>query len=331
MTNFSLQEHEGREIWVLTSPPKTAPKEIPKAPKECRQLYRTILSYLDRVFERARAGEDLLLGEGVALVMQVLEGPWTRDHWLETVQENRNSTEAGNFLTYHHTNVAIYSLCLSMTLGCSAKDQARLGLTALYHDLGKLWVPDEILFKKDRLTERDWEVLRHYPYETYRLLKAYGPGYEVMAECALQVNERLDGLGYPQGLKGDAIHPFALVIGLADVYEALTSNRPFRERWLHYHAVKEILHTGKSSFPRHLLKALLQTFSVFPLHSYVKLNSGVIGKIIEVREDLPMRPKVEVVRQTGNGHAGIPLVIDLAAQPFLYISEPLAEKEFTGG
>jgi len=290
-------------------------------------FYRTTTNYLSETFEKIKQGQPFSIDQGYAIVREIMDSTVTRDEWYEEINRISYSMESDGFLVLHHANVAIYTICLSMTLRFTREEQTRVGIAALFHDIGKVCLPREILCKDGKLTLEEREVLRQYPFRSYEILNGLGREFGMSAECALMVNERMDGSGFPRGLSGNAIHCHAQMIGLVDVYEAMTNSRPYRKKWLHYDAIREILRKRKSEFHQSYIKALLRTFSIFRLNSYVKLNSGVVGRIIEVREDLPMRPKIEVLYDSENLRLPFPYVVDLLTQPVLNIAAPVAESE----
>jgi HD-GYP domain-containing protein (c-di-GMP phosphodiesterase class II) len=214
---------------------------------------------------------------------------------------------------------------MGATMGLPRENLVELGLAGLLHDIGKLRVPEAILFKKEPLlSEEERGVIRTYPYESHAILNPLGGNYTSLAECVLHVMEKIDGSGYPQGLQGTAIHPYAQIIGLVDIYEAISHNRPYRSKMLHFHAVKEILKVYKHAFHHELFRSLLATFSFFPISSYVKLNSGAIGKVTETHPEYPFRPTVDVVLDAQKRRVPVRRVIDLREQQALCVVDAVA-------
>jgi hypothetical protein len=115
-----------------------------------------------------------------------------------------------------------------------------------------------------------------------------------------------------------------------DVYEALIHVRPQREEYLHFSAVKEIIKTLKSCYPRKHLKTLLSHISIFPIFSYVRLNSDAIGKVIETYPDQPMRPRLQVVFDSQGQRVLTERIINLPENPLLYIVDSVSEEELEG-
>lgn len=146
-------------------------------------------------------------------------------------------------------------------------------------------------------------------------------------EVAYQEQEREGGQGYPRGLKGDEIHDYAKIIGIVDVYEALTHHRPQRKGYMPHEAVKLILGTQKDLFSNDVKRLLLTKLSCFPLGSYVKLNSKAICRVIETNEDSPLRPTVEILFDSRGRKLPKKKVTSLIEAPLLYITGTVYESD----
>lgn len=156
-----------------------------------------------------------------------------------------------NSSTYTHSaNVAIYSLGIAISLGITAKqDLCALGLGAILHDLGKARVPDEILSKPGPLSSEQWTVMRRHPSWGCEFLAASTAMPALAKTIINQHHERLDGSGYPLGISGDELHSFSVIVALADAYDAMTCNRPYRPACTPFEALlklkRELVLTGK--------------------------------------------------------------------------------------
>ena len=139
--------------------------------------------------------------------------------------------------------------------------------------------------------------------------------------------ERIDGSGYPRGLKADEMHEYAQIIGLLDMYESLIHSRPQRGKRTPFAAVKEIINSSKRQFRKEHLKALLSVFTAFPIHSYVLLNSDAIGKVIETYPDQPLRPKIQIVYDSQKRKVLTEKIVALPEDPLLHILDSISEKD----
>lgn len=168
----------------------------------------------------------------------------TIEGWAHAVELHAHETEG------HSARVVDIALDLAQSLGMPNDEMIQLRRGALLHDIGKLAVPDTILFKPGPLTPKDWEVVRRHPLVAYELLQPieYLRGALVVPYCH---HEKWDGGGYPRGLAGEQIPLAARVFAVADVYEVLTSDRPYRSAWEHAKALAYIEEqSGKHFDPR---------------------------------------------------------------------------------
>lgn len=298
-------------------------------PLDAEDWYPRACRFLEDVFQKVRNQQQFDLNEGERLIEEIAQSCVRGTLSQELLIKAQYGDETNSFLVNKGVNVAVFAIFMGDNLGLPKGRLVELGLAALLHDIGKVRVPEEILFKESTLNEPEQAILQKYPQDSFEILLGLGPKYRYLAECALHVNERLDGSGFPQGLEGDAINPYARIIGILELYEAMTHNRPQRKKFSHFEAVKEIIKTKKSAYQRELLKAFLETFGIFPLHCLVKLNSGAIGRVIQTYEDQPLRPKVEIIVDAQQRTVKVPRTIDLREQQVLYIADALTEEKLS--
>jgi len=293
---------------------------------DAKDWYQRTCRFIGDVFAKVRNQEKPNLTEGEALIEEIVQASLQGNLPQELLIMAQYGNATRSFLVNKAVNVTVFAIFMGDTLGLPKERLLELGLAALLHDIGKVRVPEEILYKEATLKDDELEVLRKYPHDSFDILHGLGDKYHYLAECAIHVNEKLDGSGFPQGLKGDAINPYARIIGILELYEAMTHNRPQRQKLSHFEAVKEIIKTKKSAYQRELLKAFLNTFGIFPLHCLVKLNSGAVGRVIQTYEEQPLRPKIEIIVDAQNKRVKVPRTIDLREQQVLYIADALTEE-----
>ena len=160
--------------------------------------------------------------------------------------------------TYVHIlNVTAISMAFAQELGFYKNSIREIGMAALLHDLGKLFIPGEIMFKPRRLTEEEFETIKLHVGLSYRIIR-YELGFpEHIARPALEHHENFGGGGYPFSLQGDEIHPYSQVIKIADVYDALTTERPYKAAMSSQRALAEMGHMGAKHFNPIYLKAFI--------------------------------------------------------------------------
>jgi putative two-component system response regulator len=139
--------------------------------------------------------------------------------------EGKDQDTAGHLRRIQH-----YTEALAIAMGVAAEEAAHMGLMSMLHDIGKLAIPDAILKKPDKLTEEEWVIMREHPLEGARILGNH-PFYELAREISAGHHENYDGSGYPSRLKGEDIPLSARIVRLADVFDALTTQRPYKKPW----------------------------------------------------------------------------------------------------
>ncbi len=287
-------------------------------------LYHYAARYMNRLFDAAKQNQPLSLEHGFQVIQEMTQfQPFPDVLFVMAIHEQESPY---GFMINHCLNVAIFSLKIAAYLGFDKPSQVQIGTAALMHDIGTAMIPEAILNKKGQLTEKEFEEFRQRPEKSYQILSSVGDQYAYLANIAQQVYERIDGSGYPRGLKGDEIHDHAQIIGLVDMYEAMIHSRPQRKKLLHFTAVKEIIKTGKNAFQRRYLKALLSVFSIFPLFSLVRLNSDAVGKVVETYPSHPLRPKLKIIYDSQNRKVPTERIINLPENPLLYIVDSVSEE-----
>ncbi|MFC0273274.1 HD-GYP domain-containing protein [Metabacillus herbersteinensis] len=202
-----------------------------------------------------------------------------------------------NHVYTHSLNVSIYACQLAIENGLSLKAIEEIGLGALLHDLGKIFVSPDVLNKPGRLTEAEFELMKSHSELGFNILRKVHEVPLVVAHCALQHHERLDGAGYPRGLKGNEIHPYAKIMSVADVFDAVTSHRVYRPAMLPHKAM-ELLYAGSGTqFDTNQLNLFKNCVAIYPQGLTVKLNDGRTGIVTKYNFHSVGRPEIRIIRE----------------------------------
>ena len=197
-------------------------------------------------------------------------------------------------MTYMHSvNVSLICNCFAKWLGMNEDEQRVLTLAGLLHDVGKTTVPREILHKPDALTEAEYAIVKTHTTKGYDIIKEKKIDDRIKM-AVLQHHERADGSGYPFGKSGDQIDNFAMITSIADVYDAMTSDRIYRPRICPFEVVRSFESEGYRKFdPQFLIPLLEQITEVYMNHT-VRLSDDKIGKIVLLNKSELSKPIVQV-------------------------------------
>lgn len=286
------------------------------------QAYQVLLQTAEQIFAAAAAGKELEGNSLVKPLKQALALLRENEALLAETVRHRNSERT---FPQRAANTALLSMRMGMEIEGDERRILSLGLCALMHDLGMVRLPAEVLEAR-RFTADQRAQLHRHPLESQRLVQAFGKGFTWIGKIVVQVHERGDGTGYPAGLKGEQIHEFARIIGLADTYEAMVHPRPDREPRAVYHVVKEIIDLRNTLFDRQLVKALIHIVSIFPLGSLVRLNNEEIGRVVGTSRLHPTRPTVEILLDPRGRRLSTPRLIVLEEEPMVYVVDPAIEE-----
>ncbi|WP_108670652.1 HD-GYP domain-containing protein [Peribacillus acanthi] len=205
-----------------------------------------------------------------------------------------------NYIFSHSLNVTLYSLAIGIELQLNQKQLETLGLGAILHDVGKMMVPSEILLKPGKLSEHEFEEVKKHSEYGFNLLRGVGTLPLLVAHCAYQHHERLDGSGYPRGLREQDIHYYGKIIAVADVFDAVTSNRVYRKAMLPHHGL-EILYAGSGTqFDTSIIEAFRKAVAIYPNGVAVELNNGYKGIVARQNSGLSERPVLLILEEQGH-------------------------------
>lgn len=221
-----------------------------------------------------------------------------------------------NHVYTHSLHVTIYSCQLAIKNGLPTKQIEEIGLGALLHDLGKIFLPPEILNKPGKLNEEEFKHMKAHSELGFDILRNVHEIPLVVAHCALQHHERIDGKGYPRGIKGNQIHPYAKILSVADVFDAVTSHRVYRPAMLPHQGM-ELLYSGSGTqFDTKQLRLFKNCIAIYPQGLTVKLNDGRVGIVTKYHFHSVGRPVIRIIKDE-EGQDVSPYEIDLSEQGYL--------------
>lgn len=224
-----------------------------------------------------------------------------RDEYLVDIMEIKGYDS----YTYSHSlNVGILSILLASEMGIDRNRLEDIGLCALMHDIGKVDIPIQIINKKGPVTDSEFAIIKTHPEKgVERLRKCFNVSHEVLQGVQCH-HEKVDGTGYPCGYKGTHIPMFGRVLAVADVYDALTSQRSYRKAWLPNEAIEYIVAKSDSQFDRDFVKPFMHIVCAYPAGSVVQLSDGSPAVIVKNFSENVLRPQVRLLEATDLGPQG---------------------------
>jgi HD-GYP domain-containing protein (c-di-GMP phosphodiesterase class II) len=221
------------------------------------------------------------------------------------------------FLYYHVVNVCISAIAMGMELGYERQRLVELGVAAFVHDIGAKSI--EIGNKADMFSDADYDKIKRHPDDGATMLSNIDPGMsQRILDAVRQEHERADGSGYPQGLMADEINEYAQIIGLADVYEAMMHQRPYRDKYTSLETIRIIL-KNKKIFSRKVTKAIIETFGIFPVDTLIQLNTKEIGVVVKPNPEAISRPVIDILIDPYGKELKSPKRVNMAENPVIYI------------
>lgn len=209
----------------------------------------------------------------------------------------------------HSINVMMLATVIARDNGFNMSDIKKLAVGCIFHDIGKTFIPIEIINKPSKLTKEEFEYIKTHTEKGYEFLINYTDLPVVSSNIALCHHEREDGLGYPRKLKGNEIHKFSKIASICDVFDALTSDRSYRRAAPIHEAMEYLLAVGGTQFSVDIIKSFSQSINIFPKDTLVHLSDGREGIVCEVNHEFHTRPKVKIYGE--NGKEVSPYIVDL--------------------
>ncbi len=302
-----IERELARAIAQPQSPPARAPidEEIARAARICRAARPAVVA----MFAEARMGRAIDAAGAASLVQEISDSVSRNPGALISIARLKDKDE----YTYMHS-VAVCALMIALArqLGLDEEFTRELGLAGLLHDIGKAKVPLEILNKPGKLTDAEFDAIKSHPKHGHAILAAGGAAGAIVLDVCLHHHEKIDGSGYPHRLTGDAISLYAKMGAVCDVYDAITSNRPYKRGWNPAESIRRMAEWSKHHFDETVFHAFVKTVGIYPVGSLVRMQSGRLGVVVEQTEGSLLTPKVRLFFSTTSRLHIPPETIDLA-------------------
>jgi HD-GYP domain-containing protein (c-di-GMP phosphodiesterase class II) len=330
LTRWQIEEvyTEGEQIGEGTIYPERLSREVSGSllPGEEKLLksYRSTIEKVEAIFQ--------VINDGTAVNHQLIDA--VVNDTVEQLRQQQNALiqlilmegSSGSKFAFGAVNCMILAGVIGTTMKLPGHKLLQLATGGLLHDLGMMKIERQILEKKGKLTETELNQVRTHPVLGYRMIAKELKYPEEIALVALQHHERWDGKGYPRRLKGEDITLESRIVTVADAYEAMVGERPYRNSMIGYTAMKGILSGNGKHFDPQVLKAFLESMGVFPIGSIVQLSNAAIGRVAENHPEAPLRPKLELIIDEAGNRLDGKEVVDLLERKSLFIVKAVDPK-----
>ncbi len=294
-------EPPGKEV-PAPPPPDPFDRELARA----REIYAEARRTVEEIFASVRAGAQIDVRRVKAVVQDMIGSIFRNRDALLSLARIKDY----DAYTYQHSlNVATLALNLGVAVGVLEDELFRMGVGALLHDIGKTRIPDSIVRKPGRLTDEEFRVVRQHTVLGAQLLLAHRGVPEDSVAAALNHHERFDGSGYPRGLSGHGIGKFGLLCAVCDVYDAMTTTRPYQQAFSPAATLRRLYEWSGRFFHPVYVQKFIQCVGVYPAGTVVRLDTGETGVVVRQNRDDLVRPWVRVVT-TPRGHP-LPTPVDV--------------------
>jgi HD-GYP domain-containing protein (c-di-GMP phosphodiesterase class II) len=299
---INRQPREGRLQDIKTARPGDGNEQ-----QRAKALFKAAKGQVTALFNEARMGRAIDANACLPLVDDI-SASVTRDPgaFISLARLKRQDE-----YTYMHS-VAVCALMVGLArqLGLDEAQTRRAGLAGMMHDVGKALVPLDLLNKPGKLTPEEFRTVASHPVRGHELLMVGSEVDELVADVCLHHHEKFDGTGYPHGLKGDAISLFARMGAVCDVYDAVTSDRPYKKAWDPAESMRQMAQ-WKGHFDPAVFQAFIKTLGIYPIGSLVRLKSDRLAVVCS--KGALLTPKVKVFFSIRSNMRIVPQELDLSS------------------
>jgi len=285
--------------------PVSTAMEIERATRICAQSKQAVIS----MFQEARMGKAIDVGGAQRMVEEITDSVTRNPGALISLARLKT---ADDYTYMHSVAVCAMMVALAKQLALSEEDTRAAGLAGLLHDLGKAAMPMDVLNKPGKLTDAEFAIIKSHPEEGYKMLLGGAEVHPMALDVCLHHHEKTDGSGYPKKLKDAEISLYAKMGAVCDVYDAITSNRPYKVGWDPAESLRKMAEWSKGHFDTKVFQAFVKSLGIYPIGSLVLLHSGRLGVVVEQTEKSLTTPCVKVFFSTKSNMRIVPEVIDLS-------------------
>ena len=261
------------------------------------------------IFKDVRMGNALKFDDAVSLVNEINQSIIRNPSALICLSRLKT---ADNYTYLHSVSVCVLMIALGRQLGMKDDMLKQAGIAGLLHDIGKVFIPDEVLNKPGKLTDEEFNIVKTHPVKGWEFLKNSGEVNDLILDVCRHHHERVDGMGYPDKLSGEALTLFARMGAVCDVYDAITSNRSYKKGWEPVESIRKMAEWNNGHFDEVVFHAFVKTVGIYPTGTLLKLKSGRLGVVTDQSKKSLVMPIVKVFFSTRSNVHILQEIVDLS-------------------
>jgi HD-GYP domain-containing protein (c-di-GMP phosphodiesterase class II) len=288
------------------------PMSIEQAAQRATLIKQHAKEEITSLFQQARLGNAVTTGHLGPLVADISASVMLNPGVFISLARLKNKDD---YTYLHSVTVCALMVALGRQLGFDEALLRDAGMAGLLHDLGKALIPLEILNKPGKLTDAEFAIVKKHPQDGYDLLEGNTDRGSLAArDVSLHHHEKFNGTGYPKRLEGESISVLSRMAAVCDVYDAITSNRPYKTGWDPAESLRQMaVWTKEGHFETRIFQAFVKSIGIYPTGSLVKLQSGRLGVVLEQNEKSALTPRIKAFFSIKSNMHIMPEIIDLSA------------------
>ena len=294
---------------VATTVPAVETVPIEKELVRAKKIVAKAKVAVASMFNEARMGKALDADDALPLVEEISNSVSRNPGAIISTARLKNKDE---YTYLHSVSVCALMISLSRQLGLDEAQTREAGMAGLLHDVGKIMIPSAVLNKPGKLTADEFVTMKSHPEQGHKMLKEGRNVSQVALDVCMHHHEKMDGSGYPHGLRDEQISLFAKMCAICDVYDAITSNRPYKAGWDPGSSLRKMTEWCNGHFDQRIFRAFVKSLGIYPIGSLVLLQSGRLGVVLDQTEKSLLTPKVKVFFSTKSQTHITPEEIDLS-------------------
>lgn len=312
--NRGIEKEIDEELGNIDETGEEKDDMLPRVPIEqelarAREIQKQARQTIQNIMDDIRFGKQIETEKVERVIENMVESIFRNQDALISLGKIRKKDE---YTYFHSMSVGVLMISFARQMGFDRRSIREVGIGALLHDIGKMKVAYEILSKKEKLTDGEFEKIKEHAVFSRTLLEKAEGISEISVTVAAQHHERMDGSGYPEKLQGNEISIFGQMTAIVDVYDAMTADRCYQKKFIPSEVLKKLYEWSKHRFNRDLVQQFIRCVGIYPIGTLVRLESGMLGVIMHHSETSLLEPVVRVMFNPVRETLIMPYDIDLS-------------------